>query len=84
MKIKLNKEQYEYLANNVLANDKTLLGEENIENQDENYIINVDLDKADAIRDKCLDNQDISGFDKNYNITKKGKILEELVDLFYN
>lgn len=84
MEIKLNKEQYDYLVNNVLKNDKTLLKSEDVEKENEFFIINISPEDADIIRDKCEDNQEINGFDKGYNLTVEGKILEQLIDLFYN
>ncbi len=84
MKIKLNKEQYDYLVNNVLENDKTLLKSEDVEKKNDFFIINIGPEDADIVRDKCEDDQETNGFDKGYNLTKNGEILEQLIDLFYN
>lgn len=35
------------------------------------------------IRDKCVDYQMIVGFDESYHLNEKGKLLDELIDLFY-
>lgn len=84
MEIKLNKEQHDYLFNNISINDKTLLKSEDVEKKNESFIINISEENADIIRDKCLDVQEKKGFDEDYKLTKEGKILEQLIDLFYN
>lgn len=47
--------------------------------------IQLDLtpDLADRVRDMCGDELAVSGFDENYNLTPRGRILETLVDKLF-
>lgn len=45
--------------------------------------INISSDVIDEIRDLCSEMLQIVGFNKNYELTEQGKILEELIDAFY-
>jgi len=43
----------------------------------------VDKQMAEEIRSWAIDKLDIIGFDKDYELTEEGKILEGIVDKFY-
>ncbi|HVV69571.1 MAG TPA: hypothetical protein VHE99_11180 [Gammaproteobacteria bacterium] len=78
--IDLTKEEYDFLLkNNFLENDLRRL----LENIESGYRLKIDDLKADEIRDQCGEYLQIVGFDKNYNPTPEGKILEKLIDKFY-
>ena len=46
-------------------------------------IIELSEDDMDKIRDLALDYLDIYGFDKDYELTESGIVVEELVDKLY-
>ena len=48
----------------------------------EGYLLEVEADEADAIRDACGEQLQRVGFDADYNPTRDGEMLEKLVDLF--
>jgi len=82
MEIKLTIEQYEYLTQDLLRNRESILSKlVYIENPP--YYILVDEDTADEIRDLAMEDLQIKGFDANYDLTKAGVILEELIDVFF-
>lgn len=83
MRVKLKQSYSNFLVLNLESNvrgawcDKLLL-------QIRNYglLINIDEETADEIRDWAAKELQRVGFDKQYNLTKEGKILEALIDLF--
>ena len=83
MIVKLNKIQFDYLNDSLIDELDTLRSKMQIRNYYRFIIIEIDEDTADEIRDKALDQQQISGFDIKYELTDEGKILEGLIDLFY-
>jgi len=84
MIVRLNINQFDYLNNSFCIEQEELrlrLNEVSIENQF--IIIKIDEELAIDIRDWAMDKQMQIGFDINYELTSEGKILEELIDLFY-
>lgn len=45
--------------------------------------ISLTADEAEEIRELCGDKLQQCGFDKKYNLTKEGHILEDLVDILF-
>jgi hypothetical protein len=84
MRIKLNKIQFDFLTYH-LSEENSLLKSKIRQTNEENNLILVDIDDDGAIdiRDWAMDKQVRIGFDANYELTSEGKILEELIDLFY-
>lgn len=79
MYIKLTYQEFEYLV----ANCK-LIKEVHIYFRNKKFIkISSDVKIANSIREWALDELEIKGFDKNYELNSEGKILQALVDLFY-
>ena len=75
--IKINKEQLEILIS---------LSEEQIFQYDssgDDIIVSINDDEAQTLSDKVKDQYVFEGFDINYNVTKKGKLFECIIDLFY-
>ncbi len=84
MIVKLNKNQFDYLSNGLSEKQEALrlrLKQVNKENQF--FIIEIDEETADEIREWASDGLQRKGFDINYELTPEGKIFEELIDLFY-
>ncbi|AMA49765.1 hypothetical protein [Flavobacterium covae] len=79
MKVKFSKDELNLLKNNFFK-DKT--------NYDfavkESEIINIDNSFADEIRDWALEEQQLIGFDEDYELTQEGKILENIIDKLCN
>jgi hypothetical protein len=81
IKIKLNKNEYQYLYRinfisdncNVISNPK----------EKDFLILECTKDQADEIRDKCSEKLQLVGFDEKYELTPEGKILENLIDKFF-
>lgn len=79
MKIKISLEEYECLKSmgcNVIEDFSLVEGKNH-------YVGEIANDIADQVRDKCGDELQLDGFDEDYEPTKKGKILESLVDKFF-
>ena len=47
------------------------------------YRLLISEDDMDKIRNSCGEQLQLFGFDKNYNLTKDGEMLENLIDVFY-
>ena len=79
MKIKFSRNELSFLKNTFFK-----------EKVESNYILTEEqtiyLEKhiADEIRDWALEKQQIIGFDQNYELTKEGRILENIIDKLYN
>lgn len=84
MIIKLTELEREFLLTSVIKNNSSLINtiEQSTKDKD-NYLIDIDSILADEIRDLCSEKLQISGFDEEYNLTEEGKILENLIDIFY-
>lgn len=84
MIIILTETEREFLVTIVLKNDLSLMKIiEQSEKDNGKYLIDIDSVLADEIRDLCSEQLQISGFDENYNLTNEGKLLENLIDIFY-
>ena len=83
MIIKLNKSQFNFLSYSLSDEHEELKLElKQIRNENNFVIIEIDEETADEIHDWASDELQRKGFDKNYELTSEGKILEELIDLF--
>ena len=47
------------------------------------YRLLIPEDDMDKIRNLCGEQLQLIGFDKDYNLTKDGEMLENLIDVFY-
>ena len=81
IKIKLNKNEYQYLHKINFISDNYIV----ISNSKEKdfLILECSEDQADDIRDKCSEKLQLVGFDEKYELTPEGKILEDLIDKFF-
>lgn len=85
MEVKLNKAQKEFLMEEVLESHSSLKGIiEHATPHFEKCLIEIQPDMAEQIRDLCADRLMIIGFDEEYRLTKEGKMLERLIDLFFS
>ena len=83
IKIKLNNKEYLYLCQNRCLSDKYKIKSRSKKNENDICILECTEDQVDEIRDKCSERLQIVGFDKNYELTQEGKILEILIDKFF-
>lgn len=84
MIIRLTETEREFLATIVLKNNSSLMKIIEQSTKDKGkYLIDIDSVLADEIRDLCSERLQISGFDEDYNLNDEGKILENLIDIFY-
>ncbi|GAB6011588.1 hypothetical protein [Viscerimonas tarda] len=81
MIVKLTKDQFDYL-NCSLSEQREIL-EFPLKEEGSFVFIEVDNDRADKIRDWAMDEQLRIGFDINYELTIEGKILEGIIDAFF-
>ncbi len=83
LKIELNKSEYNYLHEApFLSNDhRYLLSTAN--QLDDAYILEISKTNADEIRDCLGERLQLVGFDKEYDLTTEGEILEGLIDKFF-
>lgn len=82
VKIELSKDEFEYLFRASFLPNKLhalfLLAHQG----KEIYLLNISSEEADELRDLCMEQLQLVGFDHKYALTKEGKILESLVDKF--
>ena len=83
MVVKLNKNQFDYLNNSFSEQRPYLESKLQIRKKGHFILIEVDENIANKIRDWAGKELQKKGFDLNYELTSKGKILEELIDVFY-
>lgn len=83
MKIQLNNEQFEYLKSNLLLDRKDLAEYFNKSAILDKHNIDIPDDTLDEIRDWAGERLQTIGFNIKYELTNDGKILEEIIDLFY-
>jgi len=82
-KINLTKEEYNYLINNLLKNNKEILSQLTFTEENNNSIyVELEAGVADDIRELAGDKVGLH-FDENYEPTKEGWILEHFIDKFY-
>lgn len=75
MKVKLKKEELEYLKSTFFSDSVDDLGNTYID-LSENYI--------DEIRDWASERQQMIGFDEDYNLNDEGKLLESIIDKLHH
>lgn len=84
MKFKLNNNQLDYLKYSLTEEQIILkLKLKEFRRESQFVVIEIDEKTADEIRDWASVELQRKGFNLNYELTPEGKILEELIDLFY-
>lgn len=83
MKLKIPIEKFNYLKSNLRLEGNDLLKNVTISNIGNFYFLELTEMLADKIRDWATEKLQKVGFDKEYNLTSEGQILEDLIDLFY-
>ncbi len=84
IEVKLSKKQFEFL-NHGLKKDRTDLYEE-LEKTDRGQNVDVFFEPeiAKSLREWCIEKLGLVGFDKDFNLTSEGLLLQGLVDMFSN
>jgi len=83
MKVKLTKEEFEYLiSSKFLPGDLLEVLSKSHAVQGSTYVVEFSAKEADMVRDLCGERLQLKGFDRNYNPTREGLILESLIDKF--
>lgn len=83
MIVKLNKNQFDYLDYGLSEKQEVLRLKLQVQKKGQSVIVEVDENTADEIRDWASEELQRKGFDINYELTHEGRILEELIDVFY-
>lgn len=83
IKIYLNKTEHSYLCHASFLEEKYRKLVFSFEQNGETYSLKISEDQADGIRDACGEQMQIIGFNKNYELTSEGEILESLIDKFF-
>lgn len=83
MLIKLNADEYSYLCQATFLpshiRKALLLAKKEISD----FILEISEDHADETRDLCQNQLQLFGFDAQYELTKEGQILENLIDKLF-
>ena len=83
MKLQLSQQQYEYLKSN-LFKEKIKLFEKLEKSRSGANSFDLAERWADSIREWSCDKLQMVGFDRDYNPTPAGIILEDLIDVFFS
>ena len=83
MRIKLTNDERELLLSRVRIPQHLAAVIHQAEYCADNWILNISEEDADTIRDLCGETLQEIGFDKEYNPTHAGRILECLIDKFF-
>ena len=80
MIIKLNRDQMDYLNNNLFENREDLILKLKINKVGNCFWIELDNVTSNEIRDWANLQLQYRGFDANYELTEEGEILDKLID----
>jgi hypothetical protein len=82
MIMKLTQEEYNVLIKIKGISDRL---KENLNKLKKNqkYKVQLNENDIDELREICIEELPLSGFDKDYKLNKKGEILESLIDKFF-
>jgi hypothetical protein len=82
--IKINEKEFSYLmSSNFICNELLYLIRKSIQKNGCDHILKITEDNADKFRDLFGEQLQVVGFQKNYQLTEEGEILEELIDKFF-
>jgi hypothetical protein len=84
MIVRLEKIQIQYLKNKLSIDREDLFNSLGNISEIENVTLNITEDIADEIREWASDRLQLVGFDMNYELTEEGRVLEQLIDLFFS
>lgn len=84
MKIELDKREYNYLLKADFLSDEILKALSKFQTtEDSKILLDLSEDIVDQIHEEFEDRLQYSGFDKNYELTEEGMIVEGLLDKFF-
>lgn len=83
MKVKLHKHHFDYLKCNLFNERKDLFERIQFEYLEDITCLELDDELADEIRDWSGERLQLLGFDRDYELNKEGKVLEEIIELLY-
>lgn len=81
--IKLTDRQFNYLKSHLFERYGNLYIDQKVDKKKGTVLLYINPANMDVIRDWAGGELQRAGFDKSYELTNAGKILEELIDLFY-
>ncbi len=83
IQIKLNKNEFDFLREGSFIPNTLSALFHTAKHQEGMYLIEITKRQADEIRDLCGHQLQYIGFDKEYELTPEGEILESLIDKFF-
>lgn len=83
MEIAMKEGLFLFMLDNVINSNKKILDALTITKTSQHVSIIVNNKYADKIRDLAIEKQQIVGFDRNYELTEYGKMLDDIIDIFY-
>lgn len=81
MRKRIKSHIFDYLNINIIESLDLSLN--SVLTDDSYYDVEFSDEEAEIIRDKAGQLLQLKGFDLEYNLTKDGEILEEIIDIFY-
>jgi hypothetical protein len=83
MTFKISKDLFIYLNQELQQEKPDLLVRMKLYEKNDFVGLEMDEDVATEVRDWACEKLEKKGFDKNYGLTVEGKILEDLIDIFF-
>lgn len=83
MQLTISKTQYEYLLEHFSKENMTIWQHVEFQHGDKGVVLTIEADLADDIQDWASERLLIVGFDLDYKLNDEGRILEELIDIFF-
>jgi len=81
--VRLSSQELLYLKNTAFLGQDLLEVIDSAERQRRGYLIHVSRDIAEQFRSAFTERLARRGFDSAYDLTREGKVLEELIDKFF-
>ncbi|MBN9400198.1 MAG: hypothetical protein J0I17_08490 ['Candidatus Kapabacteria' thiocyanatum] len=83
MQLIISKTQYEYLLDHFSKENMAIWQLIEFQFEDKRVLLTIDEDQADDIQDWASERLLVVGFDMDYKLNPEGRILEEIMDIFF-
>lgn len=83
MRCKLNTDQFSYLNDNLFDANNDVRLKSSLTVGPKYFIVTTDTETVDEIRDWANEELIRVGFDKNYQLTVDGRMLQDIADIFF-
>ncbi len=83
MNVVLSDSEYLYLLDSTFLTEDLRNSVVCAQQVNDSYIITISEDQSDQLRDILGEQLQLIGFDKDYNLTTEGKVIDSMIDKFF-